>query len=109
MKKISIIAVLSLGLLSMNVVSPMKINVIIREEVVSDKFDIKIKNDTNTEVKVINAGSGGSYSLTKGATTTIKMEEGDKLHFYEKGKKGALILSATKDMHNKVHLLSKLL
>ena len=73
MKKISIIAVLSLGLLSMNVVSPMKINVIIREEVVSDKFDIKIKNDTDNEVKVINTGSGGSYSLSKGATTTIKI------------------------------------
>ena len=108
MKKISIIAVLSLGLLSMNVVSTKKINVIIREEVVSDKFDIKIKNDTNTEVKVINAGSGGSYSLTKGATTTIKMEEGDKLYYYEKGKKGALILTATKEMDGKVQLLSKL-
>ncbi len=77
-------------------------------EVVSEKFDIKIKNDTENEVKVINAGSGGSYSLTKGATTTIKMEDGDKLHFYEKGKKGALILTASKDMHGKVQLLSKL-
>lgn len=77
-------------------------------EVVTEKFDIKIKNDTGNEVKVINAGSGGSYSLTKGATTTIKMEEGDKLHYYEKGKKGALILTASKDMHGKVQLLSKL-
>jgi hypothetical protein len=77
-------------------------------EVVSEKFDIKIKNDTDNEVKVINAGSGGSYSLTKGATTTIKMEEGEKLHFYEKGKKGALLLTASKDLHGKVQLLSKL-
>ena len=93
----------------MNVVSIKQTNSVIIEDSISEKFDIKIKNDTDSDVKVINAGSGGSYSLTKGATTTIKMEEGDKLHFYEKGKKGALILSATKDMHNKTQLLSKLL
>ena len=74
----------------------------------AEKFDIKIKNDTNDAVKVINAGSGGSYSLTKGATTTIKMEEGDKLHYYNNGKKGDLILTASKDMDGKVQLLSKL-
>ncbi|MQP53597.1 MULTISPECIES: hypothetical protein [unclassified Flavobacterium] len=108
MKKVIIIAVLSLGLLSMNIISLKQTNAIIKEEAVSEKFDIKIKNDTGNEVKVINAGSGGSYSLSKGATTTIKMEEGDKLHYYEKGKKGALILTASKDMHNKVQLLSKL-
>ncbi len=74
----------------------------------SDKLDIKIKNDTGDDVKVINAGSGGSYSLTKNATTTIKMEEGDKLHYYEKGKKGALILVASNEMNGKLQLLSKL-
>ena len=108
MKKVIIIAVLSLGLLSMNIISIKQTNEIFKEDAVSEKFDIKIKNDTDNEVKVINAGSGGSYSLTKGATTTIKMEEGDKLHYYEKGKKGALILTASKEMHNKVKLLSKL-
>lgn len=75
---------------------------------VAEKFDIKIKNDLDDEVSVINAGSGGSYRLTKNATTTIKMEEGDKLHYYEKGKKGALILTATAAMHGKVQLLSKI-
>ena len=108
MKKVIMIAVLSLGLLSMNIISLKQTNAIIKEEVVFEKFDIKIKNDTDNVVKVINSGSGGSYSLTKGATTTIKMEEGDKLHYYEKGKKGALILTASKEMHNKVQLLSKL-
>jgi hypothetical protein len=92
----------------MNVVSIKQTNSVIIEDSISEKFDIKIKNDTESDVKVINAGSGGSYSLTKGATTTIKMEEGDKLHFYEKGKKGALLLTASKDIHNKVQLLSKL-
>ncbi len=79
-----------------------------KTETASEKLDIKIKNDTGDDVKVINAGSGGSYSLTKGATTTIKMEEGDKLHYYDKGKKGGLILVASKDMHGKVQLLSKI-
>lgn len=74
----------------------------------AEKLDIKIKNDTSEVVKVINTGSGGSYSLTKGATTTIKMEEGDKLHYYDNGKKGALILTASKEMDGKVQLLSKL-
>lgn len=96
---------MSFSLMSFYTYSTSTINKI---EVVSEKFDIKIKNDTDNEVKVINAGSGGSYSLTKGATTTIKMEEGDKLHYYEKGKKGALILTASKDMHGKVQLLSKI-
>lgn len=97
---------LALSLMSMNTNSNhLSLN---NEITITEKFDIKIKNDTDNEVKVINAGSGGSYSLTKNATTTIKMEEGDKLHYYEKGKKGNLILTATKEMHGKVQLLSKL-
>jgi len=107
MKKIILIAVVSFVVLSFTTVSKdvSKVSII---EKVSEKLDIKIKNDTDNNVKVINADSGGSYSLTKGATTTLKMEEGDKLHYYEKGKKGALILTALKEMHNKVQLLSKL-
>jgi hypothetical protein len=92
----------------MNIVSIKQTNKNVKEESIAEKFDIKIKNDTDNEVKVINAGSGGSYSLTKGATTTIKMEEGEKLYYYENGKKGALILTASKDIHNKVQQLSKL-
>jgi len=107
MKKIIFISIIALTLISFNT-SSNAISKIEKLELVSEKFDIKIKNDTDNEVKVINAGSGGSYSLTKGATTTIKMEDGDKLYFYEKGKKGALILTASKDMHGKVQLLSKI-
>jgi len=107
MKKIIFISIIALTLISFNK-SSNAVSKIEKLELVSEKFDIKIKNDTDNEVKVINAGSGGSYSLTKGATTTIKMEEGDKLHYYEKGKKGALILTASKDMHGKVQLLSKI-
>jgi len=107
MKKIIFISIIALTLISFNT-SSNAISKIEKLELVSEKFDIKIKNDTDNEVKVINAGSGGSYSLTKGATTTIKMEEGDKLHYYEKGKKGALILTVSKDMHGKVQLLSKI-
>ncbi len=106
MKKTIILLFLALGLMSMNTTSFNKQSN--KTVLVAEKFDIKIKNDTDDEVSVINAGSGGSYRLTKNATTTIKMEEGDKLHYYEKGKKGALILTATAAMHGKVQLLSKL-
>lgn len=106
MKKTIFLLFLALNLMSMNTnLNHLSLN---KEITITEKFDIKIKNDTDNEVKVINAGSGGSYSLTKNATTTIKMEEGDKLHYYEKGKKGNLILTATKEMHGKVQLLSKL-
>ena len=83
-------------------------NTIAKEIIAQAKIDIKIKNDTSEAVQVYNAGSGGTYSLTKGATTTIKMEEGDKLYISEKGKKGKLLLEASSDMNGKVQLLSKL-
>lgn len=73
-----------------------------------DKLDIKIKNDSNDELSVINDGSGGSYRLQKNVTTTIKMEAGDKLYVYEKGKKGKLLLIASASLDGKVQLLSKL-
>jgi len=72
------------------------------------KYDIKIKNDSGDEVSVYNAGSGGSYRLTKGAITTIKMEDGDKLYTYESGKKGRLLLTASAELDGKVQLFSKL-
>ena len=106
MKKTILLLFLAFGLMSMNTIAPIKN--LAKLVVVAEKFDIKIKNDLADEVSVINAGSGGSYRLTKNATTTIKMEEGDKLHYYEKGKKGALILVASKEMHGKVQLLSKM-
>jgi predicted regulator of Ras-like GTPase activity (Roadblock/LC7/MglB family) len=76
--------------------------------IAAEKFDIKIKNDSGDEVTVYNAGSGGSYRLTKNATTTIKMEDGDKLYIYEGGKKGRLLLTASKELDGKVQLFSKL-
>ncbi len=108
MKKTIIISVLSFGLMSFDALPKKFIYKVNPTNIVAEKLDIKIKNDTGEEVKVINAGSGGSYSLTKNATTTIKMEEGDKLHYYDKGKKGDLILVASKEMNNKVQLLSKI-
>jgi hypothetical protein len=72
------------------------------------KLDIKIKNDSGDEITVIKEGSGGTYRLTKNATTTIKMASGDKLYLYEKGKKGKLLLTATKELEGKVQLFSKL-
>ncbi len=105
-KKTIILLFLVIGLLSMK--SNSNVIRLDKEITITEKFDIKIKNDLADEVSVINTGSGGSYRLTKNATTTINIEEGDKLHYYEKGKKGNLILTATKEMHGKVQLLSKL-
>jgi hypothetical protein len=105
MKKLILVIFVAFVLISFNSISNK--NEIVKE-VVTEKFDIKIKNDTNEVVQVINAGSGGSYSLSKNTVTTIKMEEGDKLHYYIKGAKKGLILMATKDMDGKVQLLSKL-
>ena len=107
MKKLILATILSSAFLSMSF-SPKSENIDIVQLKKAEKLEIKIKNDTSEVVKVINAGSGGSYSLTKGATTTIKMDEGDKLHYYENGKKGALILTAAKEMDGKVQLLSKM-
>ena len=98
---------MSLGMWNTNVFTSSKTTEI-ENSLKAEKLDIKIKNDTSVAVKVMNAGSGGSYSLTKGATTTIKMEEGDKLHYYNEGKKGDLILTASKEMDGRVQLLSKL-
>ncbi len=107
MKKIIFIAIMTFGLMSFNSISN-KNEIVVIKNVNAQKLDIKIKNDTDAEVKVINTGSGGSYSLAKNTTTTLKMEEGDKLHYYIKGKKGDLILTASKEMDGKVQLLSKL-
>jgi hypothetical protein len=73
-----------------------------------DKIDIKIKNDSGNEVTVYNSGSGGTYRLQKNVITTIKMEVGDKLYYYESGKKGKLLLTATADMVGKIQLYTKL-
>lgn len=105
MKKI--IFALTLAACSLNAMALM--SPVNRSEInLSGSLSIKIKNDLNDEVRVYNAGSGGSYSLTKGATTTIKMDVGDKLYYYNNGKKGDLILVASVEMDGKVQLLSKL-
>ena len=75
-------------------------------EMRGEKLNIKLKNDTDDEVTVINS-AGGTYNLQKNIVTTVKMEEGDKLWYYVKGKKGDLILTATADMDGKLQLVSK--
>ena len=106
MKKLFFIALCCFGLMANNVsLASTTTKTIIYSD---SKINIKIKNDSDNEITVINAGSGGTYKLSKNTVVTIKMEEGDKLHYYEKSKKGNLILTATKEMHGKVQLLSKL-
>lgn len=73
------------------------------------KLDIKIKNDTTDDKEVINASSGGHYKLTKNVITTLKMNVGDKLYLLVKGKKGNLLLTASKDIAINVQLYSQLI
>ena len=75
-------------------------------EMRGEKLNIKLKNDTDGEVTVINS-AGGTYKLQKNIVTTVKMDEGDKLWYYVKGKKGDLILTVTADMDGKLQLVSK--
>jgi hypothetical protein len=106
MKKVLSTLALAIGLITLtNATTPHPADVTVNY---TEKFDIKIKNDSGDEVTVYNAGSGGSYRLTKNATTTIKMEAGDKLYYYEGGKKGRLLLTADASMDGKVQLYSKL-
>jgi len=106
MKKLFFIALCSFGLMANNVSIA---STTTTTSIYSDsKISIKIKNDGDNEITVINAGSGGTYRLSKNTVVTIKMEEGDKLFVYEKGKKGALLLEASPEMDGKVQLLSKL-
>jgi hypothetical protein len=108
MKKITV-ALCLLSLLSTSLSANNEIKTtFVKNVVVGAKLKIKIKNDTDDAFTVYNANSGGSYRFQKGTTTTIAMDEGDKLYGYEGGKKGALLLTASADMDGKVQMLSKL-
>ncbi len=107
MKKITI-ALCLLSLITVSVSANHEIKTAFVKKTVGAKIKIKIKNDTDDSFTVYNAGSGGSYSLYKNVTTTISMDEGDKLYAYQGGKKGALLLTASADMDGKVQMLSKL-
>ncbi len=74
----------------------------------SDKYNIKVKNDSGNDITVYNTGTSSIIKLSKNTTTTIKMEVGNKLYRYENGKKGILLLTATADMDDKIQLFSKL-
>lgn len=108
MKKICTTLALACSLMVFNQATATNLPIAAPAVYYGEKIDIKIKNDSGDEVTVYNAGSGGTYRLTKNATTTIKMEAGDKLYYYEGGKKGKLLLTADAAMNGKVQLYSKL-
>jgi hypothetical protein len=107
MKKVLMMSMVAfLGVANINAtIAPVEIKT---EAPEAAKLSIKIKNDTDEPQEVINAGSGGTYRLAKNVTTTIKMDEGDKLYTYVKGKKETLLLTATADMDGQLQLFSKL-
>jgi hypothetical protein len=106
MKKLILLVVLAFIVLGQNRANgnPINTELPINE---SASINIKIKNDTDDEMDVYNAGGGGSYRLQKNIIVTIKMDAGDKL-YVGKNKSGKLLLTASDDMNNKVQLVSKL-
>lgn len=106
MKTKILIVILSLFILKTNAISAKKRNANVK--FAGSSISIKLKNDGDEAITVINAGSDGTYRLSKNTVVTKKMDEGDKLFVYENGKKGVLLLVASADMDNKVQLLSKI-
>ena len=76
---------------------------------VSSKIQVKIKNDTGADHKVITS-SGGSFNVPdQSGVTTITVEVGDKIFLYDGGKKGAELMVVTSDMDGKTFKLSDLM
>jgi hypothetical protein len=96
----------SASLLTTNAVNATKTFVAV--ERTQGTIEIKIKNDTDDEVRVV-TGRGSHYSLTKGATTTLKLEEGDWLYTEKGGLKDQKIIQGSSENEGQTFMLSKLL
>lgn len=71
--------------------------------------DIKIKNDTGEEHKVITSSGGSTTLKNQSGTTTLTVKSGDDLYLYDGGKKGAKIMTVDEFMDGKTFLLSDLI
>lgn len=82
---------------------------ITKSEVASGYVDIKIKNDTGEEHKVITSSGGSTTVRNQSGVTTVTMKDGDDLFLYDGGKKGKKLLTATSAMDGKTYDLSDLI
>jgi hypothetical protein len=106
MKKVILSAMLiaTTGLMSFTHVTQ---NETVNTSVISSgKIQVKIKNDTGADHKVITS-SGGSTSIPdQSGVTTITVEVGDTIFLYDGGKKGAKLFVVDESMDGKTFKLS---
>jgi len=76
---------------------------------VTGKIQVKIKNDTGADHKVITSSGGSTSVPDQSGATTVTVEVGDDIFLYDGGKKGAKLMSVTSDMDGKTFKLSDLM
>jgi len=72
----------------------------------SDKIQVKIKNDTGADHKVITSSGGSTSVPNQSGVTTITAEVGDTIFLYDGGKKGAKLFVVEASMDGKTVMLS---
>lgn len=106
MKKVILSAVLlaATGLMSFTHVTQSEI---VNTTVVSSgKIQVKIKNDTGADHKVITSSGGSTSVPDQSGVTTITVEVGDTIFLYDGGKKGAKLFVVDESMDGKTFKLS---
>jgi hypothetical protein len=75
----------------------------------SGKIQVKIKNDTGADHKVITSSGGSTNVPDQSGVTTITVEVGDTIFLYDGGKKGAKLFVVEVSMDGKTVKLSEFL
>lgn len=70
------------------------------------KIQVKIKNDTGADHKVITSSGGSTNVPDQSGVTTITVEVGDTIFLYDGGKKGAKLFVVDESMDGKTFKLS---
>ncbi len=106
MKKVVLSAVLlaATGLMSFTTVNMVETNA--KKEISLGKIQVKIKNDTGSDHKVITSSGGSSNVPDQSGVTTITVEVGDTIFLYDGGKKGAKLFVVESSMDGKTFNLS---
>lgn len=78
-------------------------------EMTSGYVDIKIKNDTGEDHRVITSSGGSTTVKNQSGVTTVTVKDGDDLFLYDNGKKGAKLMTVSADMDGETFKLSDLM
>lgn len=102
--------ILSVALLSatimMSFTTPTNSNDSISIVDATGKIQVKIKNDTGEDHKVITSSGGSTSVPDQSGVTTITVEVGDTVFLYDGGKKGAKLFVVDSSMDGKTFKLS---